>query len=128
MKAPGTVLAPLSSLMIRKSGAAVSGVVSRPVLSAAFKSAPFAPSSPIVTVLVMVVTPAGTELAIVNTKGVELLLPAAKPPMLLVQRLLALLSGLQLQPAPLKVVLAGTVSVRTTPVAPCVPVLVYVTV
>src|SRR5689334_4989982 len=107
MKEPGVEFRPLSSLVIRKSGAAMSGVVSVPVLLPVFKSAPFAPSSAMVTVLVIVVTPASTELATVSTKGVEPLTPAARPPTERVQMLPAVLSGVQLQPAPLKIVLAG---------------------
>src|SRR4051794_6235678 len=99
-------------------------------LLAGFSSAPFALSSPMQAVLVMVLLPGGRPPLTVTAKITEPLPVFAPPnaPTDQVQTLPAFPSGTQVQPgvlaAGLKVVLAGTVSVSTTPVASCVPALV----
>ena len=91
------------------------------MLSPGFGSGPFVPSSWAVAVSVIQFTPAGSGLATCTTNCTVLLVPAATLPTSYRYRLpLA-----SVQPdGPTKVVLAGRVSVRTTPVASCVPELV----
>ena len=75
--------------------------------------------------LLTCVTPAGTGFTTVTAKVALPEPPAASAPSARVQLLPALLLGVQAQPAvlapALNVVLAGTVSVSTTPVAPWPP-------
>jgi hypothetical protein len=102
------------------------GVVSLPLLFKVFDSDPLAPSSPIVTVFVMSVVPAGTGFATVTVNVVELLAPPpASVPTFRVHTLPAGAFGTQLQPVPVYVVFAGTVSVNVTFVAATFPVFVY---
>ena len=89
------------------------------------------PSSAMLAVLEICVTPAATGLTTVTANvAVWLPPPAATAPMASVQVEPALLFGAQTQPAvlapALNVVFAGTVSVSTTPVAPRLPALPYV--
>ena len=113
MALPGVAVAPPSLLSSCKSGAAVSGVVSVSLLLAGVGSAPLAPLSLMLAVLLIWLTPAGTGLMTVTAKVAEPLAPAANAPIVRVQTLPALLLGVQLQPgelaAALKTVLAGTV-------------------
>src|SRR5215213_2145189 len=123
MVPPGVVDAPPSLLVTDRSGAPVTGVVSLPELLAGVGSVPLAPSSAIVAVFEICVTPAGSGSATVTAKvAVWLPLPAARLPTARVQVEPALPFGEQDQPAvlapALKVLLAGTVSVSTTPEAP----------
>src|SRR5215213_4708285 len=132
MVPPGAAEAPPSLLVTERSGAPVTGVVSLPELLPGVGSVPLVPSSAIVAVLAICVTPAGSGLVTV-TANVALPPPAAATePTASVQVEPALLFGAQTQPpvlAPaLNVVFAGTVSVSTTPVAPRLPVLEYVSV
>src|SRR4051794_37447214 len=105
---------PLSVLVIARAGAAVTGVESAPVLSAGSVSGPLAPSSATDTVLAMAVTPAASGESIVTANVAEPDAPAARSPTANVQAL-----PVQAQPgveAPASnVVLAGTVSLSTTP-------------
>src|ERR671918_919332 len=132
MVPPGATEAPPSVLVTDRSGAPVTGVVSLPVLLPGVGSVPLAPSSAIMAVLAICVTPAGSGLATVTANVAEPPAEAATLPMASVQVEPALLFGEQDQPAvlapALKVVFAGTVSVRITPVAPMLPELEYVSV
>src|SRR5688572_13103326 len=101
MVPPGVEPAPPSLLVISRSGAAFSGVVSVSSLLAGTESAPLAPSSPMLAVLLIWVTPAGTGLTTVTTKVVKSPPPAATAPTVKVQVLPALLLGVQLQPGEL---------------------------
>src|SRR3954447_19943884 len=65
---PGATLAPPSLLVIEKSGAPVSGVVSLPLLLAGVGSLPFVPSSAIDAVLLICVTPAAAGVINVAAK------------------------------------------------------------
>src|SRR5262245_58470877 len=126
MPPPGTTEAPPSLLVSARSGAApVNGVVSLAELLAGVGSAPWVPSSATLAVLEICVVPAGTVPATLTANVAELPPLAATEPMASVQVEPALLFGVQDHPAvlapALKVVLAGTVSVITTPVAPAVP-------
>jgi hypothetical protein len=128
MVPPGSTSAPPSLLVIDRSGAAVTGVVSLAELLAGVGSAPLAPLSAMLAVLEIWVTPAATGLTTVTAKvAVRSPLVPATAPIARVQVEPALLSGAQTQPAvlapALNVVFAGTVSVSTTPVAPPVLVL-----
>src|SRR5215213_601381 len=127
MVPPGAAEAPPSLLVTERSGAPVTGVVSLPELLPGVGSVPFVPSSVIVAVLATCVTPAARGSATVTANVALPPPPAATPPTASVQVEPALLFGVQDQPpvlAPaLNAVFAGTVSVRTTPVAPRFPVL-----
>src|SRR5215208_1292649 len=128
MVPPGETETPPSLLVTDRSGAAVTGVVSLPELLPGVGSVPLVPSSAMLAVLAIWVTPAATGLTTVRANvAVWLPLPAAMAPTARVQVEPALLSGEQTQPAvlapALNVLFAGTVSVSTTPVAPRLPVL-----
>src|SRR6185295_2754339 len=123
MVLPSSELAPPSSFEIERSGAAVTGVVSPVELFPGVGSTPLAPSSAMLAVLERSVTPAATGATPVTAKvAIWLPLMPARAPTASVQVETALLLGTHAQPAvlapALKVLLAGTVSVRTTPVAP----------
>ncbi len=115
--------------MIVRSGAAVTGVVSDEVLLAGVGSGPFVPSSAMVTVLAIWVTPAGSGFTTVTAKVRDPEAPAARLPMVSVQVDPAFPFGEHTQPpldAPaLNELFAGTVSDSTTPVAPWLPLLAY---
>src|SRR5919106_609582 len=132
MVPPGATEAPPSLFVTDRSGAPVTGVVSLPVLLPGVGSVPLVPSSAIVAVFAICVTPAGKGLATVTANVAEPPAEAATEPTASVQVEPALLFGEQDQPAvlapALKVVFAGTVSVRITPVAPMLPELEYVSV
>ena len=121
-------MAPPSSLMICRSGTAVTGVVSVSLLSAGVGSGPLMPSSVISPVLEISATPDGNGSSTSTAKiAVPLPPPPARLPMDNVHREPAPASGTQTQPAvlapTLKVVSAGTVSVISTPVASWSPTL-----
>ena len=123
---PGVVLTPPSLLTSVRSGAAVSGVVSVELLFAGVGSGPFVPSSAIVPVLLICVTPAGTGFATVTAKvRAAAGAPAARAPTTFVQVEPGFGSGAQVQPAELppalNVVFAGTTSVSVTPAASWLP-------
>src|SRR5438105_3321911 len=108
--------------------AGITGVVSLLELLAGVGSAPLAPSSAIEAVLEIWVTPFGSGVFTFTANvAVWLPLPAATAPTARVQVEPAFPFGVQDQPAvlaaALKVVLVGTVSVSTTPVAPRLPTL-----
>src|SRR3954469_67608 len=117
MVAPGAAVAPPSVLTTVRSGEAVSGVESVAVLSAGFGSGPLPASSATVAVLVMLVTPLATGTTTVTAK---VAVPVPPPPATVPTGRVHVPAA-QDQPtveaAALNVVLAGTVSVRTTPVA-----------
>src|SRR3954451_19590159 len=116
MVAPGIAVVPPSVLVTVRSGAAVTGVVSEPVLSAGVGSGPLVPSSATVTVFEIPVVPAGSGVATVTAKTTDPEPPAATVPSGRVQVPAA--HDHLLSDAPTsKVVLTGTVSVSTTPVA-----------
>src|SRR4051794_10503788 len=128
MVAPGVAVAPPSDLVTDRSGAAVTGVASVPVLFPGVGSGPPAPSSAMVTVLATDATPAGNGASTVTANvAVPVPPPPATGPTANVQ-----VPAAHTQPAveapALNVPLAGTVSVSTTPVADCVPEFVYVSV
>src|SRR5215213_5188784 len=125
---PAATETPPSLFVIERSGAPLTGVASLPELLPGVGSVPFFPSSAMLAVFEICVTPAATGLATVTANvAVWLPLPAATLPTARVQVAPALLSGEQTQPAVLEpalnVVFAGTVSVITTPVAPTLPAL-----
>src|SRR3954453_4282843 len=124
MEPPGVALTSPSDLVTDRSGAAVTGVSSVPVLSPGVGSGPLVPSSATTTELPIAVTPAGSAASTVTANSAVPDAPAPSDPTVSVHVL-----PVQAQPgveAPaLKVVLAGTVSVSTTPVAACVPALAY---
>ncbi len=124
---PGTAAGPPVTPVSERSGAASTVVASVAVLLAAFRSAPFAPSSDAVAVRDTWVTPDGTWLFTVTASVTFEADPEAIAPTGNVQVAEALKSGVQTQPSVEppgeKLVFAGIVAVRTTPVAPCVPVL-----
>src|SRR5262245_47845498 len=93
----GTALTPPSVLLSWKSGCAFTGVVSIALLLAETGSGM---SLPIVALLVISVTPAGTGLVTVSVNVIEPLALIASEPTFLVHRLPGLLFGEQLQPAP----------------------------
>src|SRR4051794_8385221 len=111
-----------SVLVTDRSGAAVTGVVSVPVLFPAVGSGPFAPSSAATAVLASWVTPAGSDGSTVTAKTTVPVAPPATVPTVNVH-----VEATQLQPAvdaaASYVAWAGTVSVSTTPVAAWSPVL-----
>src|SRR6266508_1968594 len=111
---------PPSLLVMISPGAVISGVVSLP-------DALVPPLALAMAVLLIWVTPAGTGLSTVSAKLAVPPAPPAKLPIERVQLVPAALPLAQLQPALLaaasNVVLAGTVSVSTTPVRPTLPVL-----
>src|SRR4051812_8720889 len=115
---------PPSDLVTDRSGAAVTGVGSVTVLSAGVPSGPLDPSSATATVFPIDVIPAGSGESTVTAKATEPAPPATTVPTAKVQVPVA-----QVQPAVdaavSKVVLAGTVSVSTTPVAAWSPALAY---
>src|SRR5919106_499894 len=122
---PLSVFVPTGGLRV---GVALTGVVSPPVLLPGVGSVPFVPSSAIVAMLAICVTPAGSGLVTVTANvAVWLPPPAARLPTASVQGDPALLLGEHDQPAvlapALNVVFAGTVSVSVTPEAPRLPVL-----
>jgi hypothetical protein len=104
------------------------GVESDAVLFAGVGSGPLAPSSATVAVLLIAVVPPGSGLATVTAKVESALPPPAIAPRFRVQDEPAGAPFAQLQPAELdpalKLVLAGTVSLTTTPVAVVLEVLV----
>src|SRR4051794_8644281 len=128
MVPPGVALTSPSDLVTDRSGAAVTGVASVPVLSPGVGSGPPAPSSPMVPVLATDATSAGNGESTV-TANVAVPVP---PPPATVPRANVHVPAAHTQPAveapALNVVFAGTVSVSTTPVADCVPEFVYVSV
>src|SRR5690606_33754223 len=88
-----------SVLVKVKSGTAVTGVSSVSLLSPGVGSGPLLPSSPILTPLLMALTPAAKGLS-TCTANIKLpLSPALKVAKLRVQILPALLFGVQTQPA-----------------------------
>ena len=97
--------------------------MSVPVLSAGVGSTPLVPSSIAVAELVILTTPAGTEVSTRTETRRVTPAPAARLPMFQVTTPAAKTPPSE---AETNVVLAGRVSVRTTPVAPCVPALVIV--
>src|SRR5919106_5982925 len=127
MVPPGATEAPPSLLVTDRSGAPVTGVVSLPELLPGVGSAPWVPSSAMLAVFAICVTPAGSGLVTVTAKVALPPPEAATVPIASVQVDPALLFGEQTQPAvlapALNVVFAGTVSVSTTPEAPRLPVL-----
>src|SRR6185369_4080563 len=128
MPPPGDTETPPSLLVSARSGAPVNGVVSLPELLPGVGSVPLVPSSAMLAVLAIWLTPAITGLTTVTAKvAVCVPPPAARMPTVSAQVEPALLLGRQTQlpllaPA-LKVVLAGTVSVSATPEAPRLPLL-----
>src|SRR3954451_10832170 len=121
MVPPGATVTPLSVLSTDRSGDAVIGVVSVAVLSAGVGSGPLPPSSATAAVLVMLVTPLATGEMTVTANVAVRVAPPATVPMGSVQ-LVATQDQPTVEPAALNVVLAGTVSVSTTPVAAWFPV------
>ena len=121
MTPPGTVVAPPSSFVIRRSGEAVIGVVSPSELSPGVGSLPPQPSSAISAVTAICVTPTGNRLSISRAKITVPLPPPATAPTVKVQTLPGELSGAAVQPAVpapgLKLELAGTMAVISTPEA-----------
>ena len=97
--------------------------MSVPVLSAGVGSRPLVPSSVAVAVLVMLVTPAGTAVFTCTSTRRVTVAPAARLPMFQVTTPAAKTPPSE---AATKVVLAGRVSVRMTPVAPWLPALLMV--
>src|SRR6185295_5515475 len=93
----GTALTPRSVLLSWKSGCAFTGVVSSAVLLPETGSAILLP---MVAVLLISVTPAGTGLVTVNVNVIEPLALMASEPTFFVQVLPGLLFGKQVQPAP----------------------------
>src|SRR6478752_10506779 len=77
---PASVDVPPSDFVMTRSGAALIGVLSTPVLLAGLVSAPCVPSSAICTVLVTSSRPAGTGLGTVTANTTEPLAPAARLP------------------------------------------------
>ena len=116
---PGVVLTPPSLFVSVRSGAASTGVVSLAVLLPGTGSVT---ADATLAVLAICVTPAATGLTTVSAKVALPEAPPATVPTASVQVLPGLSFGAQTQPAvlapALKVVFDGTVSVRTTPVAP----------
>src|SRR4051794_5051378 len=124
MVEPGVAVAPASDLVTTRSGAAVSGVGSVLVLSSGVGSGPLAPSSAITTLLAMSVIPSGRTGSTVTANVTVPVAPAASAP-----RVSSHVPVVHRHPgaeaSASKVVYAGTVSVRTTPVAAWLPVLAY---
>src|SRR3954451_17108561 len=116
MVPPGDAATSPSDFGTDRSGAAVTGVVSVPVLSPGVESGPFVPSSLTTNELAIVVTPAGSGASTVTAKSTDPEPPAATSPTVKVHVVAAQLHPGVDAPA-LNVELAGTVSVRTTPVA-----------
>src|SRR6476620_6944510 len=77
---PASVDVPPSVLVMTRSGAALIGVLSTPVLFAGLVSAPCVPSSAICTVVLSCSSPAGTEVGTVTENTTEPLAPAARLP------------------------------------------------
>ena len=123
MVAPGKVEpATSSTLVMVMSGVASTGVTSSSELFSGVGSSPLVPSSAIETALLISVTPAANGLSSTTAKvKVPAGSLASTFPRDRVQVVPAAAPSTQLQPAELpvvvKVVLAGTVSVTTTPVA-----------
>ena len=119
MVSPGTALVPPSLLARVRPGVVISGVVSLPLAVVA----------PLATVALFEIcaVPAATVFATVTTNVAEPLAPAARLPIVSVHGVPAALPSAQLHPpvlpALVKVVLAGTVSLNTTPARPMLPVL-----
>src|SRR4051812_2187881 len=117
---PGVVVTPPSLLVIVSPGIVISGVVSLP-------DAVVPPFAAATAVLLIWVTPAGTRLSTISAKLAAPLAPPARFPIAKEQLVPAALPFAQLQPAvlpaALNVVLAGTVSVSTTPLRSILPVL-----
>src|SRR5690242_9905321 len=126
MVPPGATEDPPSDFVTERSGAPVTGVVSLPELLPGLGSVPFVPSSAIVAVFEICVTPAGSGSATVTANVALPPADAATEPTASVQVEPALLFGVQDHPAveapALNVVFAGTVSVNVTPEAPRLPV------
>src|SRR5947207_1511595 len=127
MSCPARAVTSPSLLVSERSGAAVPGVVSLPVLLPGVESVPLVPSSAMLAELLTCVVQAGTGLATVTANVAVDPPPPATPPIVSEQVDPALLFGVQDHPAvlapELKVVFAGTVSVIVTPVAPRLPAL-----
>ena len=121
------MVAPPSDLAIVRSGAAVTGVVSVELLSPGVGSVPLVPSSAIVTVFDSWVTPAGSGVFVVTANVTDPPEPAATDPTVNVHVVPAAAPSAHDQPGvevpAANVALAGTVSVRATPVAPLFPLL-----
>jgi hypothetical protein len=120
---PGSVAVPPSVLVMTRSGAALTGVLSTPKLLVGSVSAPCVPSSTMLTVLLRTSSVDGTGLGTVTANTAEPLPPTARlptakrnsePPTATQPGVLA---------AALKLAPAGRNSVRTTPVALASPVL-----
>src|SRR5690606_13654806 len=123
MVAPGAVVSATSSTLVMvMSGVASTGVTSSSELFSGVGSAPLLPSSAIRTALLISVTPAANGSSRTTAKvSVPAGSLAGTAPSVSVQVEPAVASRVQVQPAELpvvvKVVLSGTVSVTTTPVA-----------
>src|SRR5436190_19044693 len=120
---PGSGEPQPSDLVMRRSGAAGRGSVSVAVWLPGVGSGPCEPSSATVAVLVMVVTPAGSGLLTVTVtkRVVEVPVPSEKD-----GHVTRPLPNTPLLLAATKVVLAGIVSVTSTPVAVMLPLFVMV--
>src|SRR5215469_13386140 len=79
---PGSVVTPPSVLVTTRSGPALIGVESEAVLLAGLASGPCVPSSPILTVLVICVSPAGTGIGTLTANTTEPWAPAGRLPTL----------------------------------------------
>src|SRR6516225_1555021 len=77
---PGSVDTPPSVLVTTRSGPALIGVVSEAELLAGFASGPCVPSSAILTVLLTVLTPAGTGTGTFTAKTTDPLAPGVRVP------------------------------------------------
>ena len=122
---PGETMLTPSSLVMRRSGAASSGVVSSSELLVRSLSEPWVPSSAMEAALSIWVTPEGTGSSMVTAKVAEPLAPIPTSPIVSWQTVPAGLPSAQLHPAvlapALKVVSSGTVSLITTPLARLLP-------
>src|SRR3954447_26293310 len=116
MGAPGVAVAPPSDLVTERSGAAVTGVASVPVLSVGSASGPLVPSSATVAELATSVTPAGSGDTTVTANVAVPDPPTATSPTGNVHVTSTHTHPTVDAPA-LKVEFAGTVSVSTTPLA-----------
>ncbi len=125
---PGATASGAPVIAVRtRSGCATSASVPAPELSSGFGSAPFVPSSATEAASGIKSRPAGADGSTVTANATEPDAPVARPPVVTEQTAPGLLSGAQAHPAVeepgLKTVLAGTVAVTVTPVAPWVPLL-----
>src|SRR6516225_817061 len=113
---PGSVDVPPSVLVTNRSGPALIGVLSEAELLARLTSAPWVPSSAILTLLVSARCPAGTGIGTVTANTAEPLAPAGRLPTLNWNSLVPSAFQPGVLAAALKVEPVGRNSVSTTPV------------